>query len=234
MKTKIILLFTIFCLLAGCKKATYLHSDKNALSIVHEGGSDSLKIHTDKNNVQISSTPDWVKAQLADSILLITAKENPSNSPRKGNILLVNADQRLSIKVVQAGLASYMTLKEKSITIPSDGSEVSLEIDTDGSNVKVEGVDGVNSKFENGCLKITGKGNTGATRKTKANVICDSLTQTLLIIEEGTTCSRCHGKGRVICNICKGTGVDYCPYRTCDMCSGRLYVSCPECRGKGK
>ena len=107
-------------------------------------------------------------------------------------------------------------------------------METDGGDVRLEGVEGVTAKYADGVVTLTGKGNTGKTRKTKGSLVADEVSTPITVVEKGAICARCGGKGQVTCRICGGEGVDYCPYRPCDLCHGRGRTRCPECGGKGK
>lgn len=221
-------------MLTACHKATYLTADTDTIEVPRQGATDSLRLHSDAGDFEIISADEWIKATMDDSTLIVKIGPNKDKSPRGGNVVIGNGDQRLSLRVAQGASATYMTLGETSVTIPRDGSAVELEVKTDGSDVRIEGVEGVKSTYSGGKLKLTGAGNDGKTRKTTARVVCDTISRTLTVVETGTVCGRCGGSGTVTCRICRGSGVDYCPYRPCDLCHGRGKSRCPECNGKGK
>lgn len=235
MKTNVFV-FSLLLLLAltGCNKATYLNTDKDTLRLPKESSGDSLILHSDVNDFKIASVSDWIEPKLCDSILVINVGENKTGAPRTGMLLVVNGDQKLSIKVSQASNPTFLTLSAQSVTIPQDGSAVTLSVETDGANVKLEGLEGVMSSYSEGKLSISSKGNTGETKKSKAYVVCDTIRRPLTVIESGTICARCKGSGKVVCYICKGEGVTYCPYMDCVTCGGSTRVTCPDCHGKGK
>lgn len=221
--------------LTGCsKKATYLKADVESVTLPRTGGADSLTLHSDGTDFSIISSPDWVTVEIRDSVLMFNAQANPEKSPRTGNIVLANGDQKLSLAVVQSAPATYLTLGATSVTIPQAGGSAELKVETDGSDVRIEGVDGVKSTYKNGTLTITGPGNNGKTRKSKGTVVCDSFSKPLTIVEKGTVCSRCNGSGRVICSRCGGQGEVFCPWDRCSTCRTTGKVTCPECHGKGK
>ncbi len=229
-------IYALFCIviLAGCKKATYLKSDRETVTFAKEGGQDSLILHSDGADFKILSSPEWVESNLKDSVLYLKVPNNDSKSKREGNIVVMNGDQKLSLAISQASEATYFTISRKSVTLGQKGEPDTLRINTDGANPRLEGVEGVTTQFADGILTLAGKGNTGATKKTKAKLICDSLSVDLLVIEKGTKCSRCGGSGKVICSWCDGRGEVFCPYDICPKCHGGGRATCSECKGKGK
>lgn len=235
MKTKYVILFAVLVLMvSGCHKATYLSADENTVTMPRSGGTDSLILHSDGSHFTLISSPEWADVELQDSVLRISAKANPGTSIRKGVIAVGNDDQRLSLTLIQAAPASYMTLKENVVTIPQDGSAVTLEVETDGSSVVLEGPEGVTASYKAGVLTIKGSGNSGKTRKSKAVVVCDSVRRQITVVEKGTCCARCNGKKVVTCPYCAGQGEVYCPWYICSSCHGSGRITCPECKGKGK
>lgn len=222
-------------MMAGCgKKATYIKADADSITLSRTGGSDSLMIHSDGNEFSILSSTDWVKSEMRDSLLLVRVEANPEKRPRTGHVVIANGDHKISLNVIQSAPATYLTVGAKTVSIPQNGEKVELKVETDGTDVRLEGVEGVKSSFNNGILTLTGAGNTGKTRKTKGTVVCDSLSKPLLVIERGTVCSRCNGTGRVTCTWCGGVGEVYCPWDICRECNRSGKVACPECHGKGK
>lgn len=223
--------------LAGCRKATVLTSDTKSVTAPKQGAADTVILHSDVCAFELVDAPDWAGAALTDSVLSLKIQANGTGAPRSGNVIVRNGELTLSIPVEQRAAATYLTIKEPAkgvVTIPRDGGEAKITVDTDGGDVRLEGVDGVTAKYADGVVTLTGKGNTGKTRKTKARLVADEVSAPLTVIEAGAICFRCNGKGRVTCYICHGEGVDYCPYRPCDICRGSGTVRCPECGGKGK
>lgn len=228
-----IFIFAVF--FDSCKKATYLTANVENITFPKEGGNDSIILKSDVGSYKIFSQPEWVEVSIEkDSILVLRTKSNDENKIKSGNIIVGNGDLKLSIPVRQMKIATYLTFNEKSVSIPQTGGRIELEIETDGGNVKLEGIENINSFYKNGRLTLSSNGNEGPTRKTNAFIVSDSIKRPILVIESGTICTKCKGSGKITCYICRGTGVDYCPYRTCDLCHGRLKVTCTECKGKGK
>ncbi|MGM9868798.1 MAG: BACON domain-containing protein [Sodaliphilus sp.] len=228
-------LMAISAVAVSCnREATYLKSDSQEIKIAKAGGKDSMILHSDGRDFQIIITPEWMNATLVDSVLYVSVDENETNSSRSGNIVLKNGNQKLSLLVTQASTATYMTIKRKSVTIGQNGEADTLAVFTDGSDVHIENVKDIHTEFKNGVLTVTGKGNKGATRKTKAKLVCDDISVDLLVIETGTYCPRCKGNGRVTCYICSGEGITYCPVLPCRECNGSGRIRCPGCNGKGK
>lgn len=234
MKKILFFAFIVLLTVSGCKKATYIKADKENIEVSRQGGVDSLTLSSDAGEFEIVSSPEWVKTELADSVLRMTITANPEATGRNGNVIIANGDVKLSVSVRQKAPATYLTIADKSITLGPKGEAATLKVETDGADVKIEGVEGLSSTYSNGVLTITGKGNQGATRKSKATITCDTITRQITVVESGAFCGKCSGKGRITCTICGGSGVDYCPYRPCDTCRGRKVISCPSCGGKGK
>lgn len=232
---KISLLAIAVVMAASCAhEATYLKSDSHEINIAKGGGNDSVVLHSDGSEFEVISSSDWVNVTLKDSILYVKVDENKTNGMRSGSVVVKNGSQKLSLPISQATHASYMTIKRKSVTIGQKGEPDTLSVMTDGSDIRIENIEGIQTEFKNGVLTLKGDGNNGATRKTKAKLVCDSISVDLLVIERGTTCNRCKGSGKITCYICHGEGMTYCPWDVCRTCGGRRIVNCPECKGNGK
>ena len=233
----ITILIAICAVTVNCNhEATYFQSDSQEINWAKNGGKDSVVLHSDRQDFEIVYKPEWVNATLKDSVLYVVVDENKTNKTRSGNIVLRNGSLNLplSIKIKQVTKASYMTIKRKTVTIGQNGEADTLKVMTDGTEVRIENIEGIHTEFKNGVLTLSGKGNKGATRKTKAQLVCDSIRVNLLVIETGTTCRRCQGSGKVICYLCNGVGKTYGPVLPCCVCHGRGITSCPECKGRGK
>lgn len=224
-------------MLVGCRKASVLTADVKSVTAPRQGLVDTVRLHSDVCDFELVSAPAWTGAALADSVLSLQIKANETAGPRSGNVIVRNGELTLSIPIEQRGATTYLTITEPAdgtVTIPQSGGEVKITVETDGGDVRLEGVEGVTAKYADGEVTLTGKGNTGKTRKTKGSLVADEVSTPITVVEKGAICARCGGKGQVTCRICGGEGVDYCPYRPCDLCHGRGRTRCPECGGKGK
>ena len=227
----------MICLIgmASCKKATFITADKNVASISMKGGEDRIVMHSDANDYSVVYAPEWIETSVEDSVLVCKAEPNKTSAQKKGYVIVANGDERLTIRVFQQTLATYLLLAYDTLRINSKGNESVLPVFTDGSDVTVENCpEGVTTEYTYGKLIFRSNGNDGKNKSTKVTVSCDDQSAELLIMEMGNACEKCAGKGKILCPICRGSGVDYCPYRTCDECRGRLYVTCPTCKGTGK
>lgn len=235
MKSKYIMLIGLIVtmMFASCGHASYLKSEKDAVSANVKGESGALALSSD-GDIEVLYAPEWVTVELDDTTLNYTIDANKTNVARKGYVVLKSDTLNLAVEFNQCTRASYLFIPETKVTINKEGKGDDLEIITDGGNVKVDCPEGVTFDYYNGMLSFKSKGNTGQTKTSKVNVTCDDLVKEITIVQVGNICETCHGKGRVKCYMCDGAGELFCPYRPCHICHGARYIKCRTCGGTGK
>lgn len=244
-------------LLVGCKKATYLESDVKELTIPIVGQSDTIVLRSDVNDFKLDSIPAWVKPELNDSILVVTVGKNDTNAKREGNIVVADGNLKLVIPVMQYSQATHLELPDgNEVKIGKEGGSKTIAVDCDG-DVKIEGAENFDAKYENGKLSITAPKNDGATFKKKIKLSSDKYSKEVTVILEGNVCATCNGTGKITCSVCGGKGFIFrsgedC-HSSCKKCGGRGFIcpgpngweayngrrgtgkiTCPDCNGEGK
>lgn len=237
MKTTYIKLLSLVAamILSSCGggKATYLTFKQDAVKIGIDGGSGSVEFDCD-GKVDVVYAPEWVNVKVGGSKLKYSIDNNTTGTLRKDYVVIKSGEFGHAIKFSQATNGSYLLLPKAQVTIEKDGKGGNLEVLTDGSDVKVTCPEGVTYSYNNGVLSFSSKGHKGSTKRLKATVTCNELSQNITIVQKGDFCNVCRGRGRVTCSRCGGQGVVFFPYDDCPRCWGKKTVTCGACGGRGK
>lgn len=236
MKAKYIILLSIIATmtLSSCGDATYLTSDKDAISVGIEGGSGSLNIDSDGGDIAILYAPEWANVELNGDELSYEIGANEGYAMRKGYVVIACDEQRLVLGVNQATNPTYLVIPKTRAIINKDGSGVGLVVMTDGGDIKVECPENISHSYYNGVLTFSSEGHSGRAKSYKATVICGEFKKNISILQKGDICATCGGRGRITCSYCGGDGILFFPYRECNRCWGKGTVRCPTCGGRGK
>lgn len=246
--------FTCLLLLACGQKEYNLSVDTPNLLLADGQVTDSLIVHGSDGDCTIDMQPEWIKAEMRDSVLVYTVQANPAGEMRDGAIVVKCGKSSLSIPVSQYAKATKLELPNgKEVTIPTEGGAKELTVLCDGL-VTVEG-DSVPLKvrWENNKLLLEAPANTGNRSVQTLTLRAGELTETVTVTLDGKVCPTCKGTGKVRCKRCGGQGESFSMNPSpgmygCKACGGRGYgyrvpdpgyrrgsgkQTCPTCHGKG-
>lgn len=244
-----VLICTLTFCLASCNKATYLRADVETIEVESDGESNSIVLHSDGTDFQVLSSPEWVKAVLADSVLEYIASANEGTANREGEIVVACGEQRLALKVFQSLPATKLSVDPTSLVVPKEGGTLTVKVDTDASSPKVTAPQGYTTTYADGVLTIVATPE--AAKEGTITLKAGKLEATIALSEKPDICSRCGGSGRVKCTKCGGEGVCWdanAHMWTCKQCDGIAEkddfipehsigtgkMKCPACGGSGK
>ena len=250
MKTRIIFPLLAFLVLMGCKKATFLESDVESLTVPISGQTDTITLKSDVNDFKLESFPEWTNTELKDSVLVVNIGKNDSKSERKGEIVISNGDLKLTIPVVQQFKATRLELPDgESISFGKEGGSKTLAVSSDG-NVNVQAPEGIEASYADGVLTVVAPANNGSSMERTIVLTADEFTKKVSVSIEGSICLTCNGTGKIRCKSCGGKGFtdSYRAIFGCKSCGGAGASTvegdfnyregsgrqtCPSCGGKG-
>lgn len=261
MKLKVLLIYLIAILAytaTSCKKASYLKADKSSVTFCKLGGSETINLQSDGEGFDIESAPEWVKASIEGTQLILEVDKYEAQSGRHSSVTVSINGQKLEIPVHQNGIATKLNPETTIVQFTKNGGSKKVKVDTDG-DLGIVAPEFVTATFENGFLNITVNANGGAEKSGKICLYADSFSSEISVKVEGSVCPTCKGKGTITCPKCNGSGFveEYIlgAWRsvTCPKCDpphdwgeegdaeywmdaspGLGYITCPTCGGKGK
>ena len=231
--------------LCSCSKAKNIDVSEDKVVFSIAGGEKSIDVKAD-GSYDIEGCPEWVTAEVGESVLTISVSENGTGAVRDCVIKLVGDNVSVPITITQADKCTHITVSETEVTIPKEGGRKELTIDTDGANIAVDNADFISPVQGEPCLEgriegdkliITCPANDGGAKKGNLTLTCDDVTNTVVITIEGSICPTCNGTGKVKCTKCGGRG--YTIKKDYGECDGNLYpfnhyIGCKQCGGYGE
>lgn len=215
--------------------------------------SDSIIISGSDGTCEIEYSPDWMNAEVTDSVVYITMKANDTGKIRKDVVVVKCGASNISIDVEQGIKATHLELPNgDEIKLGKEGGSQELVVVTDGS-VKVEGFDGIEAAYDGGKLTVSAPKNDGNRFSGVVKLTAGEFSKEVKVCVDGKVCTTCNGAGTIKCKACSGKGYtfkfDPSPgIYGCHACGGRGYsyrvpepgyrdgkgkVTCPTCKGKG-
>ena len=238
--------------LTACGGATVINPEKNAVDFTIEGGEEKVDVKAD-GTWNVKECPEWVTANIQDSILVIKTARNETGAVREGDIVLAGKGQvQAAIKVTQAAKCTRINPETDKVEFEKEGGTQTVKIDTDGSP-KVEAPEGFTATYAGGVLTINAPANEAGGKNGEIKLTGDDQTATIAVSQKGNICPKCNGTGKVNCSKCHGRGkVSYGGDAEwgCTKCGGRGYygegmeygdyivkgsgkMTCPQCGGSG-
>ena len=235
-------------LLCSCKQATIITPEKERVEFSIEGGEININVSSD-GPWEVKECPDWITAEILDSILVIKASCNETNKVREGSIKLASDKAEATITVRQVTICTYINPEINEVEIDKEGGTVTVKIDTDGTPTILETPEGFSVSYDSGVLTITASANDGASRHESILLSAspEQASTPIYVTQKGSTCPTCGGKGKITCTKCGGRG-----YLSgggepgpCLRCGGRYgeftqddrngsgRITCPDCGGAG-
>ena len=212
--------------LTACNGATVITPDKNAVDFTLEGGEENVNITAD-GSWNISECPEWVTAEVQDSVLTIKTAKNETGAVREGDIILSGKEGvNVKIKVTQAAKCTHITPTSDKVEFEKEGGTQTVNIDTDGLP-QVEAPEGFTATYAAGVLTINTPANEEGVKNGEIKLTCEDQSATIAVSQKGNICPKCNGTGKVRCTKCGGKGNIYSEYWLC------IY-GCSKCGGKGK
>lgn len=252
MKNLFFALALVGMILTSCGPKEFHLSTQNANRVFSEKGqTDSVVINGSDGTCKIEYAPEWLNAEVNDSVVFITLKANDTGKIRKDVVVVKCGASNIGINIEQGTKATHLELPNgNKIKLGKEGGTQELVIVTDGF-VKVKGFDGVDAKYENGKLIVSSPKNEGNRIKGVIKITAGAFSKEVNVTVEGKVCPTCKGTGTIRCKACGGKGNIPCSYPDwdgCPACGGRGYcyrvpgygyrqgkgkVTCPTCKGKG-
>ena len=252
---KVILMMVVALVAAtGCKKASYFYLEKKKVTVPRSGGVDSIVMHSDVHNFTVEGAPEWVEAEVEDSILILKYAENPLQAERLSAVEISVRGVLVKLPVRQIYKATILKPETSVVEFEKSGGTKTVKIDTDGE-VTFDSPKKVKAVYEDGKLTISADRNDGKTIKENIVLKADDLSAIITVKVKGNLCPTCGGTGKVRCPDCNGcglVGVGNMNFPNgCRRCGGRLTlpgggpygvdfysdgtgrVTCPTCRGTG-
>lgn len=145
-------LFALVCVMtltlgfASCKgkdvisDVAELQVSSTSLSFAAEGGTRSVTVTSSQDDwsAQVQGTAPWLTVRRQGEQLSLTAAPNMAPEPRTAEVSVRFKDLVRSIKVIQAGLAHYITLDPTEGRITSKGGEFVVNISTNAPAIEVK------------------------------------------------------------------------------------------------
>ena len=222
--------------LCSCSKAKNIDVSEDKVVFSIAGGEKSIDVTAD-GSYDIEGCPEWVTAEVGESVLTISVSENGTGAVRDCVIKLVGDNVSVPITITQADKCTHITVSETEVTIPKEGGRKELTIDTDGANIAVDNADFISPVQGEPCLEgriegdkliITCPANDGGAKKGNLTLTCDDVTNTVVITIEGSICPTCNGTGKEKCTKCGGRG-----YFSDHGHHGGVDRGCASCGGGG-
>ncbi len=239
----------VLCL-SACNGATFVSPSEQSVNFTIDGGEKGVMVSSD-GSWSVGSSPDWVKTDVKDSILLIKTERNETGSPRQGDIVLKGKNVEATIHVAQASKCTHITVSSSKVEFDKDGGTETLTVDTDGLP-QVEASDGFTASYDNGKLTVTAAANDGGAKRGEIKLTCEDQSTTIYASQKGNVCKKCGGTGKITCPTCRGKGLYDIDAgggsAYCERCGGfdpptsELWesgrkgtgrIKCPDCGGTG-
>ena len=214
--------------LTACGGATVINPEKNAVDFTIEGGEEKVDVKAD-GTWNVKECPEWVTAEIQDSILVIKTARNETGAVREGDIVLAGKGQvQVAIKVTQAAKCTRITPETDKVEFEKEGGTQTVRIDTDGSP-QVEAPEGFTATYASGVLTINAPANEAGAKRGEIKLTGDDQSATIAVTQKGNICPTCNGSGKVRCKKCGGRGyipdggVGDCGWYGCSSCGGSGY-----------
>ena len=254
----LLLVMCIGTLLSSCKKAKNISVNESQVTFSVAGGEKEVVVTAD-GGVDIQDCPEWLKANMSDSILTFTVERNTTGASRECTVRLVGDNTEVPVTVTQSEKCTHIDVTPAVVALPKEGGEVTLQVDTDGDKIAMQITDGVDAEYhpKNGQLIVRATPNAGGTIRGQLTLSCDDVTTRIPVTVTGSICPTCGGKGTIQCSRCRGNGSywwdSYGNYvdgeSGCERCGGYGVISsdgtpygfrrgsgrvtCPTCGGSG-
>lgn len=249
---KLILFAAAALMLAACgPKEFNLSSKTKSIDLPETAATDSLVVNGSDGDCELEYAPQWIEAEVRDSVVTFKVQANSTGKTRKDAIVVKCGKSTLSVPVSQYAKATKLELPNGAeIKLPREGGSEELVVVCDGM-VKVEGFEGVEANYSNGKLTVKAPKNEGSRIKGDVRLSSGELEQTVKVTVDGDICTLCKGTGKVRCKVCDGIGEtmrDPWSINGCRACGGSGWadrasdyhfrrgsgkVTCPKCGGKG-
>ena len=213
--------------LCSCSKAKSIDVSEDKVVFSIAGGEKSIDVTAD-GSYDIEGCPEWVTAEVGESVLTISVSENGTGAERDCVINLVGDNVSVPITITQADKCTHITVSETEVTIPKEGGRKELTIDTDGANIVMEASEGISAELKDGMLVINAPANEGGTINGDIVLSCDTVKTEVKVTLEGSICPTCNGTGKVKCAKCGGRG-----YFSDHGHHGGVDRGCASCGGGG-
>ncbi len=212
--------------LTACGGATVINPEKNAVDFTIEGGEEKVDVKAD-GTWNVKECPEWVTAEIQDSILVIKTARNETGAVREGDIVLAGKGQvQAAIKVTQAAKCTRINPETDKVEFEKEGGTQTVRIDTDGSP-QVEAPEGFTATYAGGVLTINAPANEEGAKNGEIKLTGDDQSATIAVTQKGNICPKCNGTGKVKCSKCGGQGEYF----------SEAYMSvfgCSKCGGGGQ
>ena len=106
--------------LCSCSKAKSIDVSEDKVVFSIAGGEKSIDVTAD-GSYDIEGCPEWVTAEVGESVLTISVSENGTGAVRDCVINLVGDNVSVPITITQADKCTYITVSETEVTIPKEG-----------------------------------------------------------------------------------------------------------------
>ena len=244
-------------MLSACNGANNISVDKNSISFPIGGGEENVSVTAD-GSWNVKECPDWVTAEIHDSLMVIKVQNNETGTPREGDIVLAGKDDvTVTIHVKQATKCIHITPASDKVEFEKEGGTQTIAIDTDGSP-QIEAPEGFTATYDNGTLSVTAPANEAGSKRGEIKLTCEDQSATIYATQKGNVCQRCGGTGKITCPKCNGkglvhvyvapdlrdmvSGLDYCSKcgghwigpNDGDIVKGSGRIKCPDCGGTGQ
>ncbi|MCQ2289599.1 MAG: hypothetical protein MJZ74_10955 [Muribaculaceae bacterium] len=229
----------------SCNNATFLNADETEIKAEMTGAKGTIGLHSDATGFELTHSPEWVVASIADSTLTYSMGTNDTKAVRRDSIVVSCGGMSLVIPVEQVVKATKLSVNPEKVEFEKEGGKAEVTVDTDGAGVNVDCPEGITATYADGKLSVVAPKNDKGTIKGEITLTCDELTAKVAVTVKGAVCARCKGTGRVTCSHCKGRG--YIPVPAwmegvgCRYCggagseeNGRGWNRCPDCKGTGR
>ena len=244
----------LLTIMTGCGPKEFNLSTQTPKKVFSEEvQTDSVVINGSDGTCELEFAPDWVAAEVKDSVVYITTKANDSGKPRKDVVVVKCGASNISLNIEQGIKATHLELPNgNEIKLGKEGGSQELVVVTDGT-VKVEGFEGVEAKYDNGKLLVSAPKNDGNRIKGVVKITAGEFSKEVKVTVDGKVCKTCNGAGTIKCKSCGGKGYTFNFNPSpglygCHACGGRGYsyrvpdpgyregkgkVTCPTCKGSG-
>lgn len=246
-------LFSLILLvvLSSCGRADKIEVSKDNVSFGIDEGENNVTVKAD-GSWDVTECPDWVTAEVHDSLIVVKVNRNDTGNLRKGDILLSGKENvTATIHVKQATKCTHITPESDKVEFDKEGGTKTVAIDTDGGELNVQVPDDFTATYDDGALIINATANEAGTKRGEIKLTCEDQRATINVTQKGNLCKRCGGTGKITCPKCHGEGsYPGAPpaynYIGCERCggegvpmhfdenaSGSGRITCPDCGGSG-